>query len=321
VPSALGTQGDLTVGESASGLAVPRSAGRLVIATLKLYRRYPLLFLILAASVIIPYELLVLAVAGSSQGAGDGASFAVEVPVGLAYWFLVTPLVSSLHVHAVTEVKNGREPRIGTVALHGLKVLPVVAAAAIASTIGIMLGFLALVIPGIILILRWAVVAQVAAIEHEGWIPALRRSADLSDGHYMHIFVFAFIAGVIANAPAVLAGVLIGFENTSAGAIVLSVAFSVVAASFAALAYALLYYDLLARWEPGMVPPANDGQRRTWDPLAYPDADRPKGWYIDPSDTGRMTHWGGPELPEWNGETRTPRKIKRAWEAEARFRA
>jgi hypothetical protein len=29
-----------------------------------------------------------------------------------------------------------------------------------------------------------------------------------------------------------------------------------------------------------------------------------------------MSHWGGPELPEWNGIARTPRKIKRAWQAE-----
>lgn len=295
----------------------PRSAGRLIVATFTLYRRYPLLFLALAAGVIVPYELVVLAVTGSGQASGEEVSIAVGAPLALAFWFLITPLVSSLHVHAVTEVKYGREPRIGAVALHGLKVLPVVAAAAIVSTIGIGLGFAALIIPGVILMLRWAVVAQTAAIEHEGWLPALRRSADLTDGHYMHVFVFIVVTTVIAAVPAVLAGILIGFESTSAGAIVVAVVLSVITASFVALAYALLYYDLLARWEPEVAPQTGGEQRGTWNPLAYSDGDRPKGWYIDPGNPRRMTHWGGPELPEWNGETRTPRKIQRAWQAEA----
>lgn len=57
--------------------------------------------------------------------------------------------------------------------------LHVHAAAATISGLGIALGFLALIVPGIILSLRWVVVAQAAAIEHEGWLSALRRSRDV----------------------------------------------------------------------------------------------------------------------------------------------
>jgi hypothetical protein len=55
-------------------------------------------------------------------------------------------------------------------------VLPVVAAAEIVANVGIVAGTYALAIPGIILSVRWSVVAQTAAVEHEGWLPALRRS-------------------------------------------------------------------------------------------------------------------------------------------------
>jgi hypothetical protein len=52
-----------------------------------------------------------------------------------------------------------------------------------------------------------------------------------------------------------------------------------------------------------------------WDPRAYLDEERPKGWYVDPNDPGKMHHWGGRDSPTWVGTTRTPRKIHRAWQA------
>jgi len=42
-------------------MTAPRSARQLVQAALELYREYPLLFLVLAAGVIVPYEVIVLA--------------------------------------------------------------------------------------------------------------------------------------------------------------------------------------------------------------------------------------------------------------------
>src|ERR1019366_6866137 len=78
---------------------------------------------------------------------------------------LITPLISALHVHAVVSIGQGRRPRLGAIALRGVHVLPVVAAADITATAGIILGLVALIIPGILLMLRWAVVAQAAALE------------------------------------------------------------------------------------------------------------------------------------------------------------
>lgn len=122
----------------------------------------------------------------------------------LLNWALIGPLISALHVHAVAEVREGREPRLAAVARQGLLMLPVVVAASIVSGLGIGLGLVALVVPGVILMLRWFVVAQTAAIEHEGWLPALRRSAQLTDGHYGHIFVFLIYIGLIVSVPTLL---------------------------------------------------------------------------------------------------------------------
>jgi len=294
----------------------PRSVGRLVAATFELYRRYPWLFLVLAAAVIVPYELISLVVTGDGTFARANASFTVQMPDIVVLWAIVTPLVSALHIHAVTTIKEGRVPEIATVVRSGLIVLPTVTAAVIISGLGIALGLVALIVPGVILMLRWAVVAQVAAIDHEGWLPALRRSADLSDGNYFHIFIFFIVVGLIVSAPPLIASIIFEGTESTAAAILTGGVLNVIMASVAALATAVLYYDLVARWEVTPAP-APDGGAGTWNPLAYTDEERPKGWYINPSDPKRMSHWGGPELPEWNGTARTPRKIRRVWESES----
>jgi hypothetical protein len=306
-------------------MSAPRSAPRLLVGTFELYRRYPLLFLVLAAGVIVPYELIALAATGTGSFSRANASVGVQLFLSLADWTLVTPLVSALHVHAVSEVRNDREPRLGPVALQGLKALPVVAAATIASVIGIGVGFVFLIIPGLFLLLHWAVVAQAAAIEREGWSPALRRSGNLADKHYIHIAIFLVMVGVITVAPFFVGGLAFGHHKTGVASFLTAVALRVLTASFAALAGALLYYDLVARKElvpqPTTQPTPAGPPQSSFDPHAYSDGDRPKGWYVDPASPSRMKHWGGSDQPEWTGSTRTPRKIKRSWQTDKRERA
>jgi hypothetical protein len=296
-------------------MSAPRSASRLLIGTFDLYRRYPLLFLVLAAGVIVPYELIALAATGTGAFSRANASVSAQLFLELADWTLVIPLVSALHVHAVSEVRSDRMPRIGSVALHGLRALPIVAAATIASFLGTAVGFMLLVVPGVILWLRWAVVAQAAAIEHEGWLPALSRSDQLTQGHYRHVCAFLVVVGVIAAMPFLLLGVAFWHHDAGAAPFLAGLAVRIVTASFAALAGALLYYDLLVRWEAA--PSSTEATPpRIFDPRAYGDPDRPKGWYVDPTSPNWMRYWGGDEQGEWSGRTRTPRKIRRSWRAE-----
>lgn len=144
----------------------PRSIGGILAGALGLYRRHPWLFAILALGVIAPYDLAVLAVTGAGPldtgGHQNAEGYVLLMLLNLS---LVGPLISALHVHAVIRIGEAGRPRVGEVALLGLRVLPVVVAAEVMATLGIALGFLALILPGILLSLRWAVVAQAAAVE------------------------------------------------------------------------------------------------------------------------------------------------------------
>jgi hypothetical protein len=270
----------------------------------------------------MPYEVIVLAVGGAGPLAQGSLGFGLWSLLTLVDLGVVGALVSALHVHAVKSVLEGVEPRLAPITRQGLRVLPVVAAATIIAWLGIILGLLLLIVPGVILLLRWYVVAQTAAIENEGWSPALHRSRQLTQDNYGHLVVFSIYVLLITILPALLLGTAFGHRTTTPASFVVGVLLTVLTRSFSALATALLYFDHRARFVP--VEPAGssaqlEGQRPagppTWDPGSYSDQDRPEGWYVDPRAPNRMRFWGLADPPRWGGTTKTPRKIRREWRA------
>ncbi|HEY5262273.1 MAG TPA: hypothetical protein VIJ33_09185 [Solirubrobacteraceae bacterium] len=233
----------------ATDLDRERSVGEILSTSLSVYRHYPLLFATLAVGVIAPYELARLAVTGDGPlGSGGNGKTGALLLFELVYYVLVGPLISALHVHAVVEIGAGRRPTLGSVAVRGLRVLPVVAAAEIIAGILIALGFVAFIVPGIILALRWSVVAQTAAIDHEGWMPALRRSGRLAAGNYWHILRLLLAIGVLTFVVGLLAGaVTAGGRGTSVASVLIGIVVYTLIASFSALTLAILYFDLRAR--------------------------------------------------------------------------
>lgn len=223
-------------------------------AAFKLYQRYPLLFLGLAAGVIVPYDLIVLALTGAGPVTNGDASTEALVVKGVLDWILVAPLVSALHVHAVDAHRRGETPQFGPVARSGLAVLPVVVAATIMSGLGIVLGLIALIVPGVILLLRWSVVAQVAAIDNDGWIPALRRSAELTKDSYGRIILFLLLTGFIIGIPVNVAAAAFDTQETTTASVLVGLPIRLLAASFGALCTAFLYYALRARRDPSEEP-------------------------------------------------------------------
>jgi hypothetical protein len=211
-----------------------------------LYRRYPLLFAALALGVVAPYELIVLAATGSTPFGLQSGKVSTVLALSLIDFALVGPLISSLYVHAVRRIAAGEKPVVGEVALQGVRVLPTVAAAEIIATLGIGLGFLALIIPGVILLVRLAVVAQAAAIDNENWVEALRRSWKLTGGNSLHVFGLLLATGLIAIAVRD-AGFAITGDRVQAWAVAVGIAVETVARSFVALGAAILFFDLVAR--------------------------------------------------------------------------
>jgi hypothetical protein len=302
-----------------------RSAFELIGATFSLYRRFPWLFPTLAFAVVVPYQVVVLLATEVGPTGGVRLSFLDSMVLLAIQSFLVTPLISALHVHAVDDVREGRDPALGSVARRGLITLPVVVAAAIISSFGIAAGFVALIVPGVLLLLRWGVVAQAAALEGEGWIDALRRSRELTKDNYLHIFGTWVLLWIVGGVPLVALGAAT-HHSTAAVPFILGLALAILVRSFTALGTALLYFDLKARLQaarrPAPVPSAPESSSgrvvpptgHPLDPASWSDEDRPAGWYVDPDSPRRMRYWAADQAQTWSKRTtKTPKATQSEW--------
>lgn len=228
-----------------------RSATEIVRSTLSLYGDYPWLCLILAFVVMAPWDLAKLAVTGIGPlGDARHVGFLERESLDLLDLLLISPLISVMHVQAVVAIGDAQRPQLGAVASKGLQVLPVVGMAALIAGVGVEIGLFALVIPGIVLWIRLSVVPQAAAIERNGVREALRSNWRLTRDHGSHIFGLLIVFGILGVGVAVGVRALDPGASTSAGDVALGIVVNTIIASFTALATALLYFDLLSRWEP-----------------------------------------------------------------------
>ena len=226
-------------------LTQPRRWSEVLRSAVWLYWNWPLLFVTLSAIVIVPFELVVLVIAGTSP-LGQEQSTSTALIVGLAETALVVPLISALQAHAVVAIGDAHSPSFGDVFGRSLRVLPVVAAAQIIAGIGEAIGIVLFVIPGIYLALRWAVVAQVAAIEETDWPTALRRSGQLARDNYWRIFGLLIVSGVVEAVVTSIGGAVAG-RKADAPAVAIGIVLVVLARTFGALVITMLYFDLRAR--------------------------------------------------------------------------
>ena len=75
-------------------------------------------------------------------------------------YLIATPLITAGHVHAVMEIGAGRRPNAGASLVKASTALAALMLAIALTTLGTLLGTIALVVPGIYLYVRWYVTTQ-----------------------------------------------------------------------------------------------------------------------------------------------------------------
>ncbi len=219
-------------------LGHPRTIFEIIRDAARLYASRPLLFVFLTGIVIVPYEVVVVLIE-SGRGDVTVGTVLVLLLVNLA---LIGPCIAALQIEAVLSLASGERPQLPTVLRKGLSVLPVVAAAEIVAGLSIALGLVFFIIPGVIIGLRLAVVAQAAAVEHTDWPGALRRSFQLTSRNAWRIFGLVAINGLINQIPAEITGTGAHLAST-----IIGIVLAVVVQAFVTLTINLLYFDLRAR--------------------------------------------------------------------------
>ena len=127
----------------------------------------------------------------------------------------------------------------------------------IMSALGIGLGFLLFVVPGVVLMTRWAVSVPVAMLEEGSARDALRRSREIVSGNGLSVFKVLFAVGALTA----LVQIPFGLAAAGAGPFnwwLASTLASALTAPYAAHALIVVYYGLVQPGRPVVLEP---GQR------------------------------------------------------------
>lgn len=154
-----------------------------------------------------------------------GASIAVAI----LFWALST-LYQGMVVELVQDIEAGRR----THSVRGLlaSVEPVLLrlmAVSVLGAIGLAIGFVLLVIPGLILMVMWAVIAPVTVLERPGVFAAFGRSRELVRGNgwpvfgvlvlvYLVVFIVSLVAAAASGALGSVGRALVDWVVTAAAA-------------------------------------------------------------------------------------------------------
>lgn len=230
--------------------------GALFRESLRVFLGHARLFILLSAAVVVPVELVVegigLEMLTSSY---DESPPLVESAVPTVVGFLVmTPIITAICIHALHSLSAGAQPSPGQVLVAGFEAFTPLFGAVVLAALGIAIGFLALIVPGVYLAVRWYFVPQAVVIDGARGTAALRRSGEIVQGFWWRTFALVLLANIAVAIPGFVLltpfTAIASSSDQAVWALVGSMVVTSITTPFVALYSTLLYYDLLARRAP-----------------------------------------------------------------------
>jgi hypothetical protein len=229
-----------------------RDAGGLIAATFSLFTAHATVFFTMSLILVAPITIVVDGIWGRALADGADASIpqAATITTVLLQTVVVAPVAAALHAVCVLAIARGEEPHVGGAFRAAAPFLaPAIGAVALAG-IGIAVGLLLVIVPGIYLAVRWYLAAIAVTVEGRTPIVALRRSGELVEGRWWATFGRVLLA-VLAFGIVALVGQLLAVATGSGALFVSLLAITqAVAVSLSAIFASLLFFDLRARKEP-----------------------------------------------------------------------
>ena len=178
----------------------------------------------------------------------------IAIGVGVIAGTLYQGMVVSL----VRDVQDGtRDSSVGQLVEETRPVLLPLIGAGILAGIGITIGTFLFIIPGLILLTIWAVIAPVIVVERSGAIDAFGRSRALVKGNGWPVFgVIVVVFLITAIATFVFRAIGVGISDSFAMLALFSLIASTLTAPINALAASTIYFRLIAlQGEPAVTEP------------------------------------------------------------------
>jgi len=176
--------------------------------------------------------------------------------IGLVLSLVGTFWLQGALAEAVADVRDGRSDlSVGETFRKAWPRVWTLAGAGILAGLGIALGLLLLVVPGVVLLVWWSALVPVIVLEQRGIGEAFTRSRELVRGHFWP--VFRVVIGTIALLFAVSIVLSIAFSplNDTLSGLLQSLISNTLVTPFLAVAWTVTYFELRkARGEPDPAP-------------------------------------------------------------------
>jgi hypothetical protein len=214
--------------------------GRIIGEVFRIYREQ--------AGVLLPVALVLFgldAIVGYALREGALAIIASMSSV------VISTFYQGMVVQLVRDVLDGRrDSSVGDLLRSVSPVVLTLILISLLAGIATVVGFIALIIPGLYLMTIWAVIAPVVVVERPGGLDAFGRSRALVKGHGWQVFGVIVLVILLILVVAIATGILVTSIGDAGGAAVGWV-LSVLVAPVSALAAAVLYFALrVAHGEP-----------------------------------------------------------------------
>jgi hypothetical protein len=168
------------------------------------------------------------------------------IALTILFWAL-SILYQGIVVELVQDIQDGRRDHsIGDLIRSVEPVFWPLAAVSILFGIGLGIGFILLIIPGLILMVIWSVVAPVTVLERPGVFAAFGRSAELVRGNGWNVFAVIVLVFLAVAVIGIAAGLLAGSLG-SVGRALVQWAVNAALAPITALSASVLYFALRQR--------------------------------------------------------------------------
>ena len=220
------------------------SIGAVLDETWTLFTRFFLRFFAIALVVFLVVNLLfgLVDAAISSDNAGAAVTVAilalVTVVIGMTW-------LQGAFVYAVQDARDGRfESSIGEVFSRvSSSIAPLIGASLLAG-LGIAVGIVLLVVPGLVLLTLWAVIAPVIVIEKRRAVESFGRSRELVRGHGWTVFGIVVITGLLTTIASSLLEAAFSLLPRFLEIVIGGTIAQAVVAPFSAIAIAITYFRL-----------------------------------------------------------------------------
>ncbi len=213
------------------------------------------------AGVFIPLALALFLVVAVINGiVADGGSVLL-LPISFAVTIIVGTLYAGMVVTAVGDVQDGkREFSVNDLASSASHVILPLIGAGILAGIGIGIGILLFVIPGLILMTIWAVIAPVIVLERVGVFESFGRSRELVKDNGWRVFgVIVIVAIIVMVVRTVLGAIAVGIDDSLVARIIFDWIGSSLTAPITAIVAAVIYFHLKGVKEGGVPAPVEPG--------------------------------------------------------------